>query len=246
MADHHDAGARSPATNRSSRSSPSRSRSLVGSSSRKTSYRLSSSEARPARAACAAGQRGHRRSSRTASPRSATAWSARSSRSAPPRASQRSSASAYSSSAPGAAVGQRLRWRRPARRWAVAHPGAPGEEAAHRLARTPLRLLRQVARRWPRAGTAHLPGSGGRARRAAAARWTCRRRWRRPGRRRRPGATTRSRPENSERSPCPAARSRATRVALMNQTPIRPRQSVVWIPCECGAPTPSWAGPMAG
>ena len=80
--------ARSPRTKLSSRSSPARSRSLVGSSSSTTSKRLSSSAASAARAACPPESDVIRASGPTSRPRSASIGGSRSSRSGAPLASQ--------------------------------------------------------------------------------------------------------------------------------------------------------------
>ncbi len=142
--------------NASSRSSPSRSRSLVGSSSSSTSYRLSSSEASPARAACPPDSAVMAASARSPPPRAASAASARSGRSAPPSPSHRSRAWAYASSAPGPPA---------ARAWAAASiascaaatPVRRARKPAHGLALDALGLLGEVAGRGVRRGQPHRP-----------------------------------------------------------------------------------------
>src|SRR5579862_9593064 len=96
--------ARSFRTKSSRMASPSMSRSLVGSSSRKMSYRDNRSDARFARAACPPDSEVIGASSRTPSPSEAATFAVRSSKSAPPRFIHRSNASAYASSAPASPV----------------------------------------------------------------------------------------------------------------------------------------------
>ena len=135
---------RRPCTKASRRSRPARSRSLVGSSRRTTSKRLSSSAASAARAAWPPERQVIRASGPTSRPRSASIGAIRSSRSAAPLAIQRSKATAYSSSAPGRSRPERLGGRLH-RGGGAGRAGAAADVRRHGLAGDPLVLLRQPA-----------------------------------------------------------------------------------------------------
>ncbi len=221
--------ARRPETKRSRRSSPSRSRSLVGSSRRKTSYRESSSEASPARAAWPPESAVMGRSRPTVSPSSAATCSARSSRSAPPRASQRSRASEYASSAPGA----------PATRASVASSmvlwasATPVRRARNSATVSPSRRSGSCGR-WPTVAVGGESRSSPSSGRSSPASRRSREDLPAPLTPTRPitspGATTRSSPAKSVRSPCPAARSLATRVAVIRMPILK---AVPQFPAAC-------------
>lgn len=116
-------------------------------------------------------------------------------------------------------------------------PGPAGEELADRLTpgrrsgscgRCPTVAVAGLSRRLPSSGTARPASSRSSVDFPAPLAPT------RPTTS--PGATTRSSPEKSVRSPCPAARFLATRVAL-----IRPR-TLSPTPAPCGPPTESPPG----
>ena len=167
---------RSSSTKRSSRSSPSKSRSFVGSSSSRTSKRESriAASAGPRRLAARERRRLPGRAS-TESPSSARRCARACSRSAPPSARKRSSAAAYASGLQ-SAVWRSTPLRPPRRRC-----GGPGTRAASR--RPAVVLLRQVAdgqrRRRPLDA---CPRQARRARPAGGAASTCRPRSGRRGR----------------------------------------------------------------
>ena len=193
----------------------------MGSSSRKTSYRLSSREARPARAAWPPERAVIGWSRSTVSPSSAATWAARSSRSAPPSSSHRSSAPAYASSAPAvpsvsASVAassaacapvtpvRRARKSRtvsPARRsgscgrYPTEAPGGLNETLPSSTPCNPASVRSNVD--FPAPLTPTSPTTS-------------------------PGATTRSRSLKSIRSPCPAASPLTIIVALMRPRAYRP------------------------
>ncbi len=233
--------ARRPETKRSRRSRPSRSRSFVGSSRRKTSYRERRREARPARAAWPPERAVMGWSRPTARPRVAATSSARSSRSAPPRSSQRSRLSEYASSAPG--VSSTSAWVASSRaRWAAA---------------TPVRRARKSrtvspSRRSGSCGRCPTVAVGGESRSSPCSGVSS------PASRRSsvdlPAPLTPTRPitsrrddevepEKSEWSPWPAARSLATRVAVI-RSQILP--SVRSGPTGAGGRAGAGAGAGAG
>ena len=129
-----------PSTKRSRRSSPSKSRSFVGSSSRSRSKRESRIAASAARAASPPESVAVSWSSETGRPSSAQTVRARASRSPPPSARKRSSATAYASGLQSAVC-------RFTCGFCVGGAGAPREVAEQRLADPAVVLLRQVADR---------------------------------------------------------------------------------------------------
>jgi len=216
---------RRPRTNDSRRSSPARSRSLVGSSSSTRSNRLSRSAASAARAAWPPDSEVISACPPASRPRSASIEGMRSSRSGAPLAIQRSNATAYASSAPGspdpraaavasiAAVASAAPVRR-ARYPATVSPGTRScscgsqpRKASDGVVMVP---ARGVARPASSRSRVVLP-----APLAPTIPTTS------------PGATVRSSDSNRARWPCPPDSCLATRVALIRASylPDEPRSS---------------------
>ena len=216
MADHDQPGRRGRATKRSSRARPAKSRSLVGSSRRNTSKRLSRIGGQLGPRRLAARQRGHRTGrGAVGQAEVGPAWRRRGRRSRRRRGPGTARGRRRSGRRRPARPGRRRRWRRPARRSAAATPVRRARKARDRLAGPPLGLLGQVADGRRRAGPAstRARARAARSRPAPAAASTCRRRSGRPRRCDGPGATVRSMSVRMGRRPWVTVSWRASSVA---------------------------------